>query len=358
MPEGKGNVTTSGPGSFRIALTGDFYDAEGNTRFPDMGLQYLDQDPHIEYFMFEEHRPEIEADQYGDANAILVLSPSVTAATLGDPSDLLAIGRYGVGYDTVDVPACTEADVLLCISKGAVDRPVAEATIGWMIALTHNMRVKDGLVRTGEWDARTNHMGCEIRERTFGAVGLGGISRETIRLLSGFGMNPPIAFDPFVSKADAAEMGVELVELEDLMGRADFVSVHCPLTDETRDLIGEDEIALMKADAYLINTARGGIVNEDALYAALEQCKIAGAALDCFEVEPVVEPHRFGKLENVILAPHSIAWTVELFRDIGKTTCHSMIDLSRGREPVGIVNREVLERPGFKQKWERFRMGG
>ena len=349
---------TAGSKKFRIALTGDFYDEAGNTRVPDMGLQYLDDDPNAEYFAFEEHCPEIGVDQYGDANAVLVLAPKVTAASLGDATELLAIGRYGVGYDSVDVPACTEADVVLCISKGAVDRPVAEATFGWMIALTHNMHIKDRLVREGEWDVRTDYNGCEIRDRTFGAVGLGGISRETIRLLSGFGMNPPLAFDPFVSAEEAAELGVELVELSDLMRRADFVSIHCPLTDKTRNLIGEDEIALMKAGAYLMNTARGGIVNEDALYAALEQHKIAGAALDCFEVEPVVEPHRFGKLDNVMLAPHSIAWTVELFRDIGKTTCSAMLDLSKGREPNGIVNREVLERPGFQEKWKRLRVEG
>jgi len=343
---------------FSIALTGDFHDDGGSTKFPDMGLQYLDEDPDVEYFAFEEHRPEIGIDQYGDANAILVMAPKVTAASLGNATELLAIGRYGVGYDSVDVPACTEADVMLCISKGAVDRPVAEATIGWMIALTHNMRIKDRLVREGEWDVRTDYNGCEIRDRTFGAVGLGGISKETIRLLSGFGMNPPLAFDPFVSEAEAAKLGVELATLNDLMRCADFVSIHCPLTDDSHNLVGEDEIALMKPDAYLINTARGGIVNEDALYAALEQHKIAGAALDCFEVEPVVEPHRFGKLDNVILAPHSIAWTVELFRDIGRTTCSAILNLSKGREPNGIVNREVLERPGFREKWQRLRVEG
>ena len=350
-------MTSAESRKFRIALTGDFYDADRNTKFPDMGLQYLDDDPNIEYFAFDEDRSEIGVDQYGDANAILVLAPKVTAASLGDAAELLAIGRYGVGYDSVDVSACTEADVVLCISKGAVDRPVAEANIGWMIALTHNMRVKDTLVREGEWDVRTNFNGCEIRDRTFGAVGLGGISRETIRLLSGFGMNPPIAYDPFVGKAEAEECGVELMSLNDLMSRADFVSIHCPLTDETRNLIGEDEIALMKSDAYLLNTARGGIVNEDALYRALEQHKIAGAALDCFEVEPVIKPHRFGALDNVILAPHSIAWTVELFRDIGKTTCTAMLDLLKGREPDGIVNRDVLERPGFQKKWKRLCVG-
>jgi phosphoglycerate dehydrogenase-like enzyme len=166
-------------------------------------------------------------------------------------------------------------------------------------------------------------------------------------------MNPPIAFDPFVDAAAAAKLGVRLVDLDELMRASDFVSIHCPLTEKTRGLVGRREIEQMNPSAYLINTARGGIVDEDALYDALKDGRIAGAALDCFAMEPVVEPHRFGEFENVLLAPHSIAWTNEMFRDIGRTACQGMIDLSLKRAPRGIVNPEVLERPGFKAKWSR-----
>jgi phosphoglycerate dehydrogenase-like enzyme len=109
----------------------------------------------------------------------------------------------------------------------------------------------------------------------------------------------------------------------------------------------------MRPDAYLINTARGGIVDEDALYEALRQRRIAGAAIDCFLQEPVTWQHRFGELENVVLAPHSIAWTDELFRDIGRTVSRGLVALSRGRRPLGVVNPEVFDRPGFQQKWTR-----
>src|SRR5205085_7441834 len=114
-------------------------------------------------------------------------------------------------------------------------------------------------------------------------------------------------------------------------------------------------LALMRPNAYLLNTARGGIVNEDALYDALKARRIAGAALDCFDQEPVTSPHRFGDLDNVLLAPHSIAWTEEMFRDIGRAACQVMVDLSLGKNPRGVVNPEVFDRPGFKAKWERFR---
>ena len=170
----------------------------------------------------------------------------------------------------MDVKACTDADVLVTITTGAVDRPVAEAAIGWMIALGHNMRIKDNLVRTGKWDERSKYMGRELRDRHLGVIGLGGIAQKLIELLRGFGMKQPLAFDPFVTEAAASKLGVRLVSLEELLGQSDYVSIHCPLTEKTRGLIGARELALMKPDAYLLNTARGGIVDEDALYTALK----------------------------------------------------------------------------------------
>jgi phosphoglycerate dehydrogenase-like enzyme len=258
----------------------------------------------------------------------------------------------------VDVAACTEADVVLFITVGAVDRSMAEATITWILALTYRVRAKDGLVRTGCWDDRSKFMGTSLEGRTLGVVGLGGIGREVMRLLKGFDMDTPLAFDPFVDPAAAEELGVRLVELDELMSSADFVSIHCPLNDDTRGLIGADDIARMKPTAYLVNTARGGIVEEDALYEALKAGKIAGAAIDCFDNEPLTKPHRFGEFENVWLAPHCIGWTNELYRDIGRAACQGMVDLSLGRKPKGVVNPEVFDRPGFQEKWARLRCDG
>ncbi len=196
-------------------------------------------------------------------------------------------------------------------------------------------------------------MGIELRDRVLGLIGLGGIARATLALLQPFGMKKPLAFDPFVSRETADRLGVVLVPLDKLLAESDYVSLHCPLNDQTRGLIGRRELALMKSSAWLINTARGGIVDEDALYHALESGEIAGAAIDCFVGEPLTAPHQFGKLENVLLAPHSIAWTHEIFRDIGRVACQSMLDVSLMRKPHGLVNPAVLERPGFQQKWHR-----
>jgi phosphoglycerate dehydrogenase-like enzyme len=167
-------------------------------------------------------------------------------------------------------------------------------------------------------------------------------------------MNEPLAYDPFVGEEGARQAGARLVGLDELLREADFVSVHCPLTDRTRGLIGARELGLMKPSAYLLNTARGGIVDEAALVEALKARRIAGAAVDCFEVEPVAGPHPLGELDNVLLAPHSIGWTDELFRDIGRAACRAMLDLSLGVRPGrGVLNPEVFEQPAFRVKWAR-----
>lgn len=337
---------------FRVALTGDFFDAKGKLRYRDIGLDLFNHTS-IENFAFSQHRHEIGGDQLDGANGVIVLSPRVTAASLAKSHDLLAIGRFGVGFDSVDVNACTANDVLLFVAAGAVDRSVAEATVAWMLALSHHMRTKDRLVREGKWDERNDYMGTELRDRTLGVIGFGGIGRALVKLLAGFGMTPPLVCDPFVAPADIIAVGARPATLDELLGRADFVSIHCPLNDKTRGLIGTRELRLMKPTAYLINTARGGIVDEQALMAALREKQIAGAAIDCFATEPVVTPSAFGEFDNVLLAPHSIAWTHELFRDIGRAVCQGMLDLCQGRVPRGVVNREVFDKPSFQVKWKR-----
>src|SRR5262249_911819 len=146
----------------------------------------------------------------------------------------------------------------------AVNYSVAEATIAWMLALSHRMVAKDLLVREGRWVERVNYMGSELRGKTLGVVGVGGIGGTLVNLLRGFGMKQPLAFDPYLKPERAAELGVKLVALEHVMRESDFVSVNCPLNDQTRNLIHRELIDQMKATAYLINTARGGIVNEEA----------------------------------------------------------------------------------------------
>jgi phosphoglycerate dehydrogenase-like enzyme len=344
---------STAPRRFRVAWTGDFFAADGTPRFHDLGTSVFDGQAHLECVAFAENRPVIAAEQIGAAQGVIVLTPHLTADSLAGCDELLAVGRFGVGYDSIDVAACTRADVLAMITAGAVDRSMAEATLTWMLALSHHVRAKDLLVRQGKWDQRSHFMGCELRDRTLGVVGFGGIGRALVELLRGFGMNQPLAHDPFLDAEAVRQAGVRPAGLDELLAGADFVSLHCPLSERTRNLIGRRELGLMRPTAYLLNTARGGVVDEEALYEALRERRIAGAAVDCFVGEPLTGPHRLGELDNVLLAPHCVGWTGELFRDIGRTACRSMLDLSLGRRPHGVLNPEVFERPGFRAKWAR-----
>ncbi len=344
--------------TFRAALTADLYGPDGRPAYRDIGLSVLAGVPGIEFCPFAEHKAEIAPEQLVGVNGVLVLTPRVTARSLSASRELLAVARFGVGYDSVDVAACTAADVVLLIAAGAVDRSVAEATVAWMLALTHHVRTKDRLVREGRWAERSRFMGSELRDRTLGVIGIGGIGRALVRLLAGFGMGTPLIFDPYVDAETAERLGCRKVELDELLSTADFVSIHCPLSEQTRNLIGKRELSLMKPTAYLLNTARGGIVDEEALFTILSERRIAGAAIDCFVGEPVTSPHCFGQLDHVLLAPHAIAWTDEMFRDIGRTACQGLVDLAQGRRPRGIVNPEVFDRPGFQNKWAHLRLDG
>ena len=347
------DVACSRQYSFRLALTADFYDESGQPKYADLGLDVFVGHKHIEVTNFAKHEAVIQPEQLAGVHGVVVLTPRVTRESLANSQELLAIGRFGVGYDSVDVSACTEANVLAMIASGAVNHSMAEATVAWMLALTHHVSVKDRLTRTGRWHDRSGFMGCELRDRTLGVIGFGGIGRSLVPMLAGFRMKRPVVFDPFVSPDIIDELGARAVELDELLSTADFVSVHCPLSDSTRGLIGRRELNRMKPTAFLLNTARGGIVDESALLDALHEKRIAGAALDCFDVEPVVDLERFEGFENLLLAPHAIGWTTELFRDIGQTACQSMLDLSLGRRPIGVLNPELFERPAFIEKWAR-----
>lgn len=338
---------------FEVRHTADFQQ-DGQLVYQDVGLDILEETG-LNHGFVDTFTPEVRSDQLAGIDALVCLSPRVTSASLEGVDRLALIARFGVGFDSVDVDACTDAGILLTITKGAVNHSVAEATVAFMLSLSHNVLIKDRLTREGRWDERSAHMGSELRDRTLGIVGLGGIGSSLAKMVGGFGMKRIIAADPHVSEEQASSIGATLVPLDVLLAEADFVSINCPLNDETRDLIGARELGLMKSTAYLINTARGGIVNESALIDALKQERIAGAALDCHETEPLPAGHPISELDNVILAPHAIAWTNELFRDIGRQTCRQVLQISRGEIPEGVINTAVLDRPAFQARIDRFR---
>jgi phosphoglycerate dehydrogenase-like enzyme len=329
-------------GKFKVGLTRDFLTPEGNLVYKSIGLDILDDEGNIEYEFLKENRSPITPDIIKGYNTIISLAPTYNAKSFQGITGLQAICRFGVGYDMVDLEACNKANIMVTITRGAVNHSVAEAILTWLFALSHRVFEKDMLVRKGRWAERSSYMGKEIRGRTLGIIGLGGIGTKLVELLSTFSMGSILAYDPYADKSKTEALGVKLVDLETLMRSADFVSINCPLNNETRNLIGKPELLLMKKEAYIINTARGGIINSKALIEVLQSNGIAGYATDVFDEEPPTLNNPLLKLKNVILAPHSIAWTDELFEEIGRSVCRQVVQISKGETPANVINPEIL----------------
>ncbi|MBM3211666.1 hydroxyacid dehydrogenase [Candidatus Poribacteria bacterium] len=340
---------------FRIGLTKDFLSEKGELVYKDIGLKLLDDIPNVEYEFMKEYHPEITPDQIKDYDGVISLRPKYTHESFRSVERLTAIGRFGVGYEMVDLDACTKANVMLFITPDGVRRPVAEGVVTLMLAICHRLLIKDKLTRTGRWNERIFHMGMELRDRVLGSVGLGNIGSEVFRLVKPFGMKRFLAYDPYVKKERADELGVEIVDLDTVMMESDFVTINAPLTTQTYHIIGARELALMKPTAYFINTSRGGLVDQKALTEVLENNRIQGAGLDVFEEEPIRDDDPLLKLENVILCPHSICWTDECFRDNGTLDCRGLIKVMQGEIPDHVVNKEVLEKDELKAKLENYK---
>ena len=327
---------------FKVGLTRDFLAEDGNLTFKSIGLDILDNHPDIHYEFLKENLSPITPDLIQGYDVIISNAPAYTSESFKGVNDLKAICRFGVGYDMVNVEACTRANIMLTIAKGAVNHSVAESIITWMLTLSHRVFKKDQLIREGRWQEKVHFMGSELRGKTLGIVGLGGIGFTLVEMIKPFKVGSIIAYDPYADHAKASSMGVQLVNLNQLMSSADFVSVSCPLNDETRNLIDKEQLQLLKKEAYVINTARGGIINAKAMIETLQNQAIAGYATDVFDTEPPSMDDPIFNQENVILAPHSIAWTNELFEEIGRTVCNQVVQIYKGEIPDHVINPAVL----------------
>ncbi|MFO1132814.1 MAG: NAD(P)-dependent oxidoreductase [Hyphomicrobiales bacterium] len=339
---------------FRVALSGDFRKADGSPTFPDFDLAPLMQAKHVEAVFLDNASP-LKAEQLEDFDALILLAHRFDATSVPKSGRLAVVARFGVGYDTVDVPACTANDIALVITPDGVRRPVAVSIITFILALTGKLMVKDRLARSGPpgFAARGEHMGVGLVGKVLGSLGVGNIGAEMFRLARPFDMNF-IAHDPFADRKVAAELGIELVPLEELFRRSDILCVNCPLTPETHHIVNAERLALMKPTAYFINTARGPIVDQKALTRVLQERRIAGAGLDVFEVEPTDPDDPLLTLDNIIAAPHALCWTDQCFAGNGAADVRAVLDVMMGQVPRGVVNREVLERQGFKAKLAGF----
>jgi phosphoglycerate dehydrogenase-like enzyme len=342
-------------GNYRVALSGDFLKADGSPVFPGFDLGPLRQAPGVEFAYLAPANP-VGADQLADFDALILLAHRFTKESIPANGRLAVVARFGVGYDTVDVEACSKAHIALVITPDGVRRPLAVSIVTLMLALTGKLIVKDALTREGPsgFARKGEHMGVGLVGRIIGSIGIGNIGAELFRLLKPFDMKF-IAHDPYADRKLAAELGVEIVSLEDVFRRADVVSVNCPLSPATHHLVNAERLALMKPTAYLINTARGPIVDQKALTRVLKEQRIAGAGLDVLEQEPPDADDPILKLDNVILAPHALCWTDQCFAGNGAADVRAVLDVQHGREPRLVVNKEVLATPAWLKRMATFR---
>lgn len=256
---------------------------------------------------------------------------------------LLALCSAGAGYDVIDVDACTRAGIAVCNNSGPGAEAVAEHALGFMIDLAKNITQSDRVLRSGPLGDRLSLRGSQLLGKTLGVVGLGAIGGRLVELCAPFGMEV-LVVDPYLDEAAAQSRGVQLVTLDELVARSDFVQVTCPLTSETHGLIGRTQFAAMKPTAFFITTARGPVHDEAALFDALVSGRIAGAGLDVFHEEPPRQDNPLLQLDNVVATPHTAGITVEAARDIAVATATQWRTIFNGRMPPRLLNPDVWPR--------------
>ena len=265
--------------------------------------------------------------------------------------NLLVVSTSGAGYDTVDVKDCTDAGVLVVNQTGGNAEAVAAHVVAMMLTLSKQIIQTDHALRRGTMRDRAAFVGNDVQGRTIGVVGLGNVGRRVAELCRGlFGMQV-IAFDPYLDADTIAARGAAKVTLDELLQRADFVSVNCPLDDGTRGMIGAREFALMQSHAYFITTARGFIHDERALAEALRSKQIAGAGIDVWDKEPPPRDHPLLQFDNVIASPHTAGVTREARANMGRIAAEQLIMTLDGKRPPRIVNPQVW--PAYARRFEQ-----
>jgi len=335
---------------FRVGLPRDILDSRGEPAFGRAALQILDSAPGLEWEYLPKVVPAIDADHAARYDAIYVNTARVPEAAVARADcRLRVVARHGVGYDTVDVPAMTRAGVLVTNTPSSMPRPVATIALTFLLALAGKLFLKDRLTRSGRWHERMDNMGLGLTGRTLGVIGAGRIGRELMSMARTFDLKL-LATDPHVDAIELAYVGARKVALQELLQQSDFVIVCCLLAPGTHHLIDAAALREMRPEAYLINVARGPVVDEGALIEALQAHRIAGAALDVFEQEPVDPANPLLAMDNVIVTPHSLCWTDECFHNMATTGLSSIVDALAGRRPRFVVNPEVLSHPRV-QAW-------
>jgi len=309
-------------------------------RISNAGLELLQRSPELE-IVSTVGAPERLKDEMATARALIVRSETqVTEDVLMVAPQLVLVARAGIGVDNIDVDAATRRGVAVMNAPGANTVSAAEQTFALLLALLRRVTLAVQSMRAGEWD-RKRFIGTELDGKTLSALGLGRIGQRVARIARAFGMQV-LACDPYVSRELAAELGVSLTTLEDALRRADVVSLHMPLTEDTRQTINAERLALMKPTAVLVNTARGGLVDEEALVQAVESGRLAGAALDVFAKEPLPVDSPLRSSDRIVLTPHLAASTAEAQERVSTEICEAVRQSLLTGNVVRAVNLEGI----------------
>jgi D-3-phosphoglycerate dehydrogenase len=291
------------------------------------------------------------AYQVGAARDELAKHFHVDADLLRRAPNLLIVSSNGAGYDPVDVDACTAAGVLVVNQSGGNAHSVAEHALGMLLTLSKRILEADRALRREANVSRNALMGTEAQGKTIGIVGLGNVGRRIAALCEGLLGMKVLAYDPYLEATEMAARGGEKVELDELLRRSDYVSISCPLTRQSRGMIGAREFALMQPHAYFITTARGFIHDEAALLEALRDKRIAGAGLDVWAKEPPPPDHPLLQFDNVLASPHTAGVTKEARENMGRIAAEQLLDALDGKRPPRIINPEVW--PDYARRFQR-----
>lgn len=322
----------------RVAVSAELLAAGGTP----MSFDALEAHPGVELEVLPRAYDEIPASVAADYDALLLGSAKITAASVAGTPRLALVARLGVGYEHLDIGACTRAGVVVTITPDAVRRPTATAALALILATTQRLKARDELACSGRWRQAWGTEGLGLTGRTLGIVGLGNVGRELSRLARPLDMVQVAS-----TRSQAAAGDVRIVPLEELLAVSDVVCLCCPLTLETRNLVDADALASMKPTAHLVNVGRGGLVDERALVAALEEGRIAGAALDVLADEPPDPGHPLLGMERVIVTAHALAHNDELLAGCARSACRAVAALADGREPDHAVDRAALGHARF-----------
>jgi D-3-phosphoglycerate dehydrogenase len=316
---------------------------------PDVRLDALENDSAEE--VFAPILREAHAYQVGAARDELAPHFHVHADLLRRAPNLLIVSSNGAGFDPVDVDSCTDAGVLVVNQSGGNANSVAEHALGMMLTLSKRIIESDRRLRRERGINRNDLIGNEVHGKTVGVVGIGHVGHRIAELCKGLLGMTVLAYDPYLSQEEVASRGAEKVELDDLLRRSDFVSISCPLTKESRGMIGAREFSLMPKHAYFITTARGFIHDEAALEEALRSKRIAGAGLDVWSREPPPPEHPLLQFDNVLASPHTAGVTNQARENMGRIAAEQILDALDGKRPPRIVNPEVW--PRYRERFGR-----